>query len=309
MQINVKIDWTQQLSLLYFLNMKKPLIIQGREVQEKDILQIRGLLSEHPDWNRSRLSVEICKIWNWRRFNGELKDIACREYLRKLEMREFIVLPPRQSTPPGKGRKIPDVNFEKVVIQDDFNLKQDVSICNARDKKADEKLFNCLLKNYHYLSFSRPVGESMKYLIKDFSGAPLGCMLFGSAAWKLQERDDFIGWDQDSREKNLCFLTNNTRFLILPWVKVTNLASFILAKCLKLLNFDWQNRYGHEICLVETFVDRELYHGTCYKAANWLLTGQTKGRGRQDRYTKREASIKDIYLYPLKKNYNQILTQ
>ncbi len=289
--------------------MKKILIIQGREVHDFDIHQIRELLSNNPNWNRSRLSRELCNLWNWRRFNGEIKDIACREYLRKLEKRNLIILPPRQSTPPGKSRKIPNVNFNKTLIDKHFILTKNVHIYNTYNNKKDEMLFNSLLKKYHYLSFNRTVGESMKYIIKDSFGNPLGCMLFGAPAWKLQARDLFLEWSQNIRKENLCYLTNNTRFLILPWIKLPNLASFILSKCLKRLNRDWQMRYGHKIYIVETFVDKNLYLGTCYKASNWLLIGETKGRGRQDRFSEHKVSVKDIYLYPLKKNYIQALTK
>jgi len=147
------------------------------------------------------------------------------------------------------------------------------------------------------------VGENLKYLVKDNRDRPLACLLFGSAAWKCASRDNFIGWDRQTRRNNLGYLTNNTRFLILPWVRVPHLASHVLAKVAKRISMDWQSKYGHPLHLLETFVDRSRYRGTCYQAANWTLVGETKGRTRNDRYSTIKTSIKDIYLYPLSKHY------
>jgi len=173
----------------------------------------------------------------------------------------------------------------------------------------NKDLFDFLLFEYHYLSYRTTVGESMKYLIFDKDERPLGCVLFGSAAWKTADRDKYIGWTAEIREKKLNYLTNNTRFLILPWVKVPNLASCILGMVLRRLNKDWLYRYGHEIYLVETFVEQSRFRRTCYQAANWQRIGETVGRSRQDRYSNMKVPVKDIYVYPLLKNYKKLLCQ
>ena len=147
----------------------------------------------------------------------------------------------------------------------------------------------------------------MKYLIFDREDRPLACLLFGSAAWKTLPRDEFIGWNVSARKANLNLITNNMRFLILPWVKVPHLASHILGKVARRISSDWIKRYSHPIYMLETFVEKERFHGTCYRAANWTWVGQTKGRSRNDRYTTLKVPIKDIYLYPLVKRFREAL--
>jgi hypothetical protein len=171
-------------------------------------------------------------------------------------------------------------------------------------------LFCHLLHRYHYLGLQATfVGENIRYLAYDVQGRPLGCLLFGSAAWKTQPRDTYIGWNAQARACNLSLLTNNTRFLILPWVQVKCLASHLLSLSLKRLNQDWEDRYGHTISLVETFVDTTRFLGTCYRAANWIHVGKTKGRSRQDRNMRMKVPIKDIYLYPLRSDFRKKLCQ
>jgi hypothetical protein len=170
-----------------------------------------------------------------------------------------------------------------------------------------DDLFHCLMDCYHYLGCHGHVGEHIKYIVFDRYKRPLACLLFGSAAWKTAARDQFIGWNSSTRQANLTMMTNNTRFLILPWVKVANLASFILGACLRGLRDDWQKRYGHDLCLVETFVDRSRFAGICYRAANWMRIGKTRGRSRQDRYGRLKVAVKDLYVYPLRADFKQRL--
>jgi hypothetical protein len=193
------------------------------------------------------------------------------------------------------------------VINCSLSAVQPVGLVNARSCSEDERLFNYLLKTYHYLSFSRPVGQNMKYLIRSADGVVPGCLLFGAAAWKCEDRDRFIGWGATNREANVNLLTNNTRFLILPWVHIKCLASHVLSQVVRRLSVDWLERYGSEVTLVETFVDTSRYLGTCYQAANWRYVGQTKGRTRQDRHTRIRVPVKAIYLYPLRRNFRDRL--
>jgi hypothetical protein len=168
-------------------------------------------------------------------------------------------------------------------------------------------LFNYLLSSYHYLGHNTTVGENMKYLVQDRYGRPLACFLWGSAAWKTAPRDDFIGWDHRSRERNLNYTTNNTRFLILPWVRVPHLASHILSQVSKRICSDWMSKYSHPIYLLETFVDCCRFRGICYQAANWILLGRTEGRTRNDRGHTIHVSHKDVYVYPLLKGFRRKL--
>jgi hypothetical protein len=176
-------------------------------------------------------------------------------------------------------------------------------------KNPDYPVFCRHLAQHHYLGHRGPVGEHLCYLARDRHGRDVACLLFGAAAWKTAPRDRFIGWDHTRRQRYLNLITNNTRFLILPWVEVPHLASHLLALILRRLSADWREKYGHPICLVETFVDRSRFKGTCYRAANWTCVGQTQGRGRQDRYGTLHVPVKDVYLYPLAENFRQILTQ
>ena len=286
-----------------------PLKIQGRFLTESMVDELCGLQKKNPDWNRTRLSRELCEIWNWRRPDGQIKDMACRELLRKLEFRSLIKLPPRQR--PGPGR--PPVHEPVIVNKKPLNCRlseiQPVKIINARNSVINEKAFNYFVNEYHYLGYGRPVGQNMKYLISGLNDRILGCVLFGSAAWKSADRDQWIGWSSEIREHNLSYICNNTRFLIFPWVNVFNLASYVLGSVLRRLSEDWFHRYGTNIVLVETFVDKTRFIGTCYKAANWRKIGQTKGRSRQDRYTKLNVPIKDIWMFPLQKNFRDVLTK
>ena len=177
----------------------------------------------------------------------------------------------------------------------------------VEDKEA-LGLFKCFLSAYHYLGFNGTVGENLKYLVYDKNDRPLACLLFGACAWKCAQRDSFIGWDYATRGKNLSLVTNNTRFLILPWVKIEHLASHILAKVARRISSDWTAKYGHPVCILETFVECGRFKGTCYKSANWIYVGKTKGRGRNDVYNTLKVPIKDIYLYPLTKRFKEVLS-
>lgn len=282
------------------------MILQGRQVCDDDIELIRRLMAENPDWGRSRLSIELCRLWDWRTDNGVLKDMACRSMLRKLEQRRLIVLPaPRMAGPPA--RKIRDIAHCRDPIEADLQSLHPIRVEPVIGCGPADQLFYCLMDRYHYIGCRGHVGEHLKYIVHDRHGRPLAALLFGSAAWKTSARDRFIGWDPATRQANLKLMTNNTRFLILPWVSVKNLASFVLGACLRRLSEDWQFRYGHELCLVETFVDRSRFAGTCYRAANWMRIGKTKGRSRQDRYKRLKVPVKDLYVYPLAADFRQRL--
>ena len=280
--------------------------IQGRQLTDIDINMIRRLLAQNPDWHRSRLSMELCQLWDWRTDRGLLKDMACRSMLRKLEQRELIVLPPAR-TSGNQPRRIKDIDHSVEPIQEPISSLKPIELVMVEPRTYSDDLFHCLMDRYHYLGCHGHVGEHIKYMVHDRHQRPLACLLFGSAAWKTAVRDRFIGWNAATRQANLKMMTNNSRFLILPWVKVKNLASFILGTCLRRLGCDWQHRYGHALCLVETFVDRSRFAGTCYKAANWMRIGQTKGRSRQDRRHRIKTTIKDLYLYPLTGDFKQRL--
>ena len=290
--------------------MKAGKIIQGRSISPADTGLIRSLLGENPDWNRSRLSRELCQRWDWRNGEGVLKDMAARTLLLKLERLGEIRLPARVSPgrPNRSGLAIPkEMVHETNAIREDLGRLRPLRIdrLGAGDERLD--LFKYLLHSYHYLGHQRCVGENLKLMVSDRSGRLLACMLFGSAAWKVKSRDAFIGWDRQVREHNLAQLTNNTRFLILPWVQVPHLASHLLSRICRDLSAHWLDAYGHGIELIETFVDRERFRGTCYRAAGWLHVGATTGRSRNDVNQTLSVPIKDVFLYPLQRDFRRRL--
>ena len=275
---------------------------------EAEVNEVRTFLDNHPSWNRTRLSCELCMHWNWKRPDGQIKDMACRELLRKLEFRSLIKLPARQRPGPGRLPTIESIAVDQNPISCVLSDIKPVKVVNARNCIEYEKAFNYLVKNFHYLSYGRPVGQNMNVILGG-NGRFLGCLLFGAAAWKIEVRDRWIGWMADVRERNLGLICNNTRFLILDWVKVSHLASHALGTCLRRLPRDWKRRYGTEIVMVETFVDTTRYLGTCYKGSNWVKIGRTKGRSRQDRSNNLKVPIKDILVYPLRHDFRKLLLE
>jgi len=288
--------------------MEKETIIQGRPTTESDIRFIQNLISSNPSWHRTRLSKELCVLWNWRDVSGQMKDMACRTFLLKLEQRGGIRLPERKrrKSSIGKTRQIQYVPHQTEAI--DGNLRDLLPLrFEIAAEPASSQLFQYLIFRYHYLGFKGTVGKNLKYLVFDKHQRPLACLLFGSAAWKVADRDRFIGWPAAVREAKLHLMTNNTRFLILPWVTVPHLASHILGRIVRRIRADWLAKYSHPVYLLETFVDRERFRGTCYQAANWIQVGQTTGRSRNDRHNNLIVPVKDCYLYPLDRNFREAL--
>jgi len=286
--------------------MDKPLVLQGRNITSADIECVRRLIEDNPSLSRWRLSIELCRRWNWTDAKGRLKDMASRTLLLKLEQKGLLVLPPRRKDPRPAALR-PHVPHSKDTIDSGLQSLRPVEIVLVEPASPHWNLFACLLNEYHYLGYKTSIGESVKYLVLDRRGRTLACVLFGSAAWKTAPRDLFIGWSLQARQRNVNLITNNTRFLILPWVKVPHLASHVLSLVSKRIMGDWIQKYNHPVWALETFVDSSRFKGTCYKAANWIYLGKTKGRTRSDRFHNIQVPIKDIYLYPLARNFRQTL--
>jgi hypothetical protein len=289
--------------------MAEIMVVQGRELHAEDTELFRSLLAEHGDWCRTRVSEELCRRWDWRNGKGRFKDMAARTLLLKLERAELIQLPKRRGSSSNgfRNRTPPFVAHATDSIRCALRDLRPLAVSIVEPESADLRLFNCLLSRYHYLGHRNTVGENIRYLARDCTGRPVGCALFGSAAWKCAARDAWIGWDRARREANLGFLTNNTRFLVLPWVTVPHLASHLLATLARRVRDDWQAKYGHPVHALETFVDRDRFKGTCYRAANWLRLGSTQGRTRNDRNHCLRATVKDVYLYPLSPDFRREL--
>ena len=284
-------------------------IIQGRHLSVPELAQIRTLLAEHPSWHRTRLSRELCALWDWRNEAGRLKDMACRTLLLKLQARGWIGLPPRQraSVNGWRNRRPAEVPHDVAPLDADLESLRPLRVEPVNPGNSQAALFGFLLQRHHYLGHRNCVGENLKYVVCERHGRPLACLLFGSAAWRCQPRDAFIGWSSAERRGHLRLLTNNTRFLVLPWVRVPHLASHILSRITRRLSGDWQEKYGHPIDLLETFVERDRFAGTCYRAAGWIPVGATTGRGRNAPGWVPQRPVKEVFLQPLRADFRRRL--
>jgi len=282
--------------------------VQGRDLSPHDIAYVKELIAKHPEWHRTRLSREICAAWNWRDEIGRPKDMASRSMLLKLERRGLLKLPPRRTPDKNqfRGKSFQPVLHDSSSLDTTLRTLQPIELTCA-DRGDEACLWRTLMLQYHYLGFKTRVGQNISYLARASCGRPVACLLFGAAAWKTASRDAFVGWSVKERERNISRVINNMRFLIPPWVRVPHLASHILAMALRRLPDDWRTKYGFEPVLVETFVEQDRFKGTCYKAANWQCVGATTGRTRQDRNHKIKVPVKDVYLYPLCRDFRKTL--
>jgi hypothetical protein len=283
---------------------------RGREIQPQDILFIRALIERYPQDSRRKLSTRLCEAWQWRQSNGALRDMVCRGLLLMLERAGQITLPPVRYVRhnPLATRVRPETaRIDTTPIEDRLRHLQPLQFELAR-RTLHEPLFNSLMEAHHYLGYEQPVGEHLKYLVW-VQGRPVACLAFSSAPRHLGSRDRYIGWSAEARRRNIRFLAYNTRFLILPWVRVEHLASHILGRMAVRICDDWQRMYGHPIYFLETFVDPERFRGTCYRAANWVLLGKTTGRGKQSNSYVPNRSIKEVLGYPLTPKFRDFLGQ
>ena len=279
----------------------------GREFSPDDIQTIKLLMEHNPSLKRTPLSRKLCEQLGWRKPNGELKDMTCRVALQRMQADGLITLPPSQM-PGGRGPP----HFPPTAASDpQAPLLQPVHELDALTlhpvtTTATSRLWNEYIARYHYLGYTPMSGSQMRYNV--FAGEQLVALLsFGASAWKLAGRERFIGWQESERLKNLQLVVNNARFLILPWIQSKGLASKILSKIARQLPLDWYQRYGYSPVLFETFVESQRHRGTCYKAANWVHVGQTTGRGKKSTVHHQIIPTKDIWLYPLHKNFASVL--
>ncbi len=284
-----------------------PITIRKRTINEADLEAIKATVSKHWDKGRTQISEILCKKWNWVQPNGRLKDMACREVLLILKRKGLITLPPRFNSANNdkRNRFISLVDIDQPPLQGKPSELPPVKLKLVRNTKL-EPLYNSLVHQHHYLGYRQIVGNHLKY-IAFIDDRPVACLGWGSAAWSVKSRDSFIGWDKPTKEKNLHFIANNTRFLILPWISVKYLASKTLAINARRISDDWLKIYNHPLYLLETFVEKNRFKGTCYKAANWTCVGQTKGTAKRGHDHLFHGKIKDVYLYPLRKDFRKKL--
>ena len=278
---------------------------RGRIATTEQVALIKKLIEEDPHISRWALSRNLCRIWNWTQANGQLRDMVCRGFLLRREEAGYIKLPPRKIAPPFVRKKPPQVDIDQTPIHAPLSKIKPLQIQQVR-RTPHDRLYNGLIEQYHYLGYSQPVGEHLKYVV--FSNRrPIACFAFSSAPRHIKCRDKFIGWPPDIRQKNLHMIAYNTRFLIFNWVHVPYLASHLSGRMARILPDDWQKLYHHPIYFLETFVDTERFQGTCYRAANWVYLGKTTGRGNNDQTNKPNRSIKAMWGYPLCKGFRKLL--
>lgn len=284
-----------------------PITIRKRTIASAELEFIQNIIYQNWDKGRTQISKILCQKWNWFQPNGRLKDMACREVLLTLYRKGLINYPPGVHDGNNKKRNqsIPFVPIDKTPLNTKLSDLEPVDLKLVRNTDL-ETLYNSLVQKHHYLGYRQIVGNHLKYMAY-IGDRPAACLGWGSAAWSVKSREKFVGWNKKTKENNLHFVANNTRFLILPWISVKCLASKILALNAKRISNDWLTTYNHSLYLLETFVEQNRFKGTCYKAANWILTGQTKGTAKRGHDHMFHGKIKDVYLYPLRKDFRQKL--
>lgn len=281
---------------------------RGRVVNDKDITFINELIAKNPGDSRWALSKKLCRAWNWLQPNGALRDMVCRGLMLQLHRAGHIRLPAKKRSPrnPFVDRQKPEkLQIDQRPLQTELANIRPLEFRQVR-RTSYEKLFNSLVEHHHYLGYCHPVGEQLKYIVYA-QRRPIACLAWSSAPRHIGSRDRFIGWSKDVRTKHLHLMAYNSRFLILPWVRVPHLASHILGRMARILASDWNRFYRHRIHYLETFVDKTRFTGTCYKAANWIYLGDTTGRGKNDQTHKPNRSIKAVWGYPLTRDFRAVL--
>lgn len=283
--------------------MEKEIKIRSRIITFSDIETIKEIIEREGKRGRTYISKILCEKWEWRQSNGRYREIACRDILRKLSEKGYIELPERK-------RKIARRAGYKNKIQEELEIDSRILECNIREIKEIEikevrsktqgEEYKSIVGRYHYLGYRQSIGESIRYLIYG-DGRILGCIGFSSSAWRVECRDRYLGIEDKTREEKIRRIKCNDRFLILPCVRIKNLASYILSRVMSRIGRDWEEKYSNKIEIVETYVDSEKFRGICYKASNWKYVGETVGRGRNDRKKEKKLSKKGVYLYELER--------
>ena len=290
--------------------MSLPCKYRGRVITDADVAFINQLIAAHPTVSRRGLSKKLCEAWNWVQPNGALRDMVCRGLMLFLHRAGHIQLPPTRVTVPNplaQRSKPAAVAVNRTPLQGSLRTLRPLRVQQVR-RTPQEPLFNSLIEHHHYLGYTQPVGEHLKYLVfvKD---RPIACLAWSSAPRHLGCRDRFIGWSAEARRENIRFLAYNLRFLILPWVRVPHLASHLLGIMARSLPRDWEQVYQHPVCFLETFVEPQRFRGTCYRAANWTVLGRTTGRGKADQTHRVNRSLKEVLGYPLRRDFRRFLSQ
>jgi hypothetical protein len=301
------------------VHVQSPFRYRGHDYSAAEIESIRQLIAAHPGLSRRKLSAHLCAAWNWVQPNGQPRDMVARSLMLELHRAGHIQLPAKRVSPPNNavahGRATSPCRWEGQT-ELGLSLAGAPRDCSLRElgpleirqvrRTAQEGLFDHLLQRHHYLGYTRPVGEHLKYLVSG-RGQPVACLAWSSAPRHLGPRDRFIGWSAAQRRAHLHLLAYNTRYLILPWLRVPGLASHVLAAVAQVVSDDWQRLYHHPIYLLETFIEPQRFRGTCYRAANWIYVGRSTGRGKDDHTYRPNRSLKQLWVYPLRADFRRRL--
>jgi hypothetical protein len=279
----------------------------GRDFNADDMALIRQLIAEDPARTRAELSRLTCRVLHWHTPDGGLKDMSARVAMLRMHADGLIVLPPPHGTRPDASVRISTRSDPGEPLDTSAGALTPLALRRVCSK-SDSRLWNEYIQRYHYLGHKPLPGAQLRYTV--YSPAqPVALLGFGAAAWTSAPRDRYIGWSHEQRRRHLHLVVNNARFLILPWVHAKNLASMLLAMAAKILPHHWQEVYGYRPVLLETFVEKPRFRGTCYHAANWIRLGQTKGRGKLGPAGKQSVPIKDLWVYPLDRRFRETLTR
>ena len=291
-------------------NLPLSLSFCGRLFSKPELELMREMARDYARLGVTEIARTVCELLDWKRANGRLKDQECRQLLERLRDQGWLTLPPVRNTGPRGPRHIQlsEASAPQATLEGGAGEFAPLEL-RVVESRSESQLWTELIERHHYLSYRVPVGANLRYLVYSGRGEQvLACLLWSSPAWKMAPRDQWIGWNREQRAQNLQWVVNNSRYLILPWVRVRGLASKILGQCARQLPGDWELRYGYRPLLLETLVDARRFRGTCYRAANWIPVGQTQGRGRMDsKHRAQGLAPKDIYLYPLCRNVRQQL--
>jgi len=279
---------------------------RGRQLTDQDISGIQATVHRYYARGRTHISRILCNAWHWVQPNGQYKEYAARDLLLRLEEKGFIELPPR-IRPNNNRKKHSFAQIPFFTTEPRGGSAGDYQhLCVQLVTPSYGYLWDYLIHHYHYLGLPKLVGEHIRHLVF-LNGQVVACLSWASAAWKVKARDQFIGWNEPTKRKNLHLIANNTRFLILPWITVKYLASKALSLSIRRLRDDWQTTYAHPVYLAETFVDISRFEGTCYRAANWIWVGQTKGSAKKGNVYRYHGQPKAIYLYPMHPHFRRYL--
>ena len=280
----------------------------GRVFRAEELDWIRDLIASDARLNRAELSRQVCDELGWKKADGGRKEMSCRVAMLRMHRDGLIELPPpRRSNSNGRRRpRLTSASAPQLPLEIPVGRLGPLEFRQVKTRK-DASLWNELIERYHYLGHQPLAGAQIRYFVSSGSRI-LAALGFGASAWTVAPRDQFIGWTSAQRRENLHLVVNNARFLILPWVHSHNLASHLLAQVARRLPGDWEDRYGYRPVLLETFVGQQ-FRGTCYRAANWIHVGQTKGRGKLDRWNRYALPMKHIFLYPLWRHFRERLCQ